>query len=85
MRFEEISSAASTWPTLPLMSMMRSLVPGKYSFARDSWIRAELCIWNSACVHMYHILSTTCLNMPCTPQMLHLIPTAMQSSATQTI
>ncbi len=35
-------------PTLPLMSMMRSEVPGKYSFALDSWIRAELCDWNSA-------------------------------------
>ena len=41
-------TAGRTWPTVPLMSMTRSLVPGKYSFARDSWIRAELCVWNSA-------------------------------------
>lgn len=42
------STQCSTWPTVPLISMTRSLVPGKYSFARDSWMRAELWVWNSA-------------------------------------
>lgn len=41
------ANSVLTWPTVPLMSMTRSLVPGKYSFARDNWMRAELCVWNS--------------------------------------
>jgi len=40
--------AVRTWFTVPLIIMMRSLVPGKYSLVRDSWMRASLCVWNSA-------------------------------------
>ena len=37
-----------TWLTGPATSIMRSLVPGKKSLVRDSWILALDCSWNSA-------------------------------------
>ena len=40
-------SAVRTWLTVPLRSIIRSVVPGKYSLARDSWMRALDWVWKS--------------------------------------